>query len=129
MLQEWVSRHILESAASASTKSAAGEAASTSTSATPSRAAGAGTRSRNKGRTGSMGHGAQAVHKIKRGEHVAVRRLVPRGWVLDDPFNCLGPVVLHAQGHGVGKEFFKSIRRHALEPVSIHAVHELLEAF
>ena len=36
--------------------------------------------------------------------------------------------MFHAQRHGIRQKFFKRVRRHALEPVCIHAIHKFLEA-
>src|SRR6185312_5265222 len=53
--------------------------------------------------------------------------LVP-GWrVLNDTLKGFRPAMLHPQRHGIGKILFESIWRHALEPVSIHPVHEFLK--
>ena len=36
--------------------------------------------------------------------------------------------MFHAQRHGIRQKFFKRVWRHALQPVSIHAIHKFLEA-
>ncbi len=46
----------------------------------------------------------------------------------DESLKGLGPVLLYPEGHGVGQELFKGVRRHSLDAVAIDAGHKLLEA-
>src|SRR5215472_8182445 len=107
----------LKSTTAAAAKAAAGEAAAGKASTAPAGRAGTGTRSGDECCTGRLGHGANAVDEVKRIEHAypaPARRLIPGGRVLHDPFEGLGPAVLHAKGHGIWQEFLESIGGHAL---------------
>ena len=59
--------------------------------------------------------------------HVAARPHIPLRRIFDDPGKCLRPVVFHSQRHRVRQKLFERSRRHELQPLRIHAIHELLE--
>src|SRR6266567_4720196 len=102
-----------------------------STAESPSTEAGAtGTRAR--GRYEDLVHIARhAVHGTRKENwienSIPSRRHVPPRRILHDPGKRLRPVVLHSQRHGERQELFKRRRRHDLQPLPVHAIHELLE--
>src|SRR5579863_885959 len=120
----------LERASAPATETATGE--SSSSSPTPARPARTSSRRGDEHLVHVAGH---AVHRIRKEDGVEAcavdissRRGVPTGWAGHNAGESLRPLMLHTQRHRVGKILLKSVWRHALEPVSIHAVHEFLES-
>src|SRR6185437_3124256 len=57
----------------------------------------------------------------------AVSAFVPSWRILHDSLKCFCPAMLYAECHCVGQKLLECVGRHALQPVGIDAIHELLE--
>src|ERR1019366_2866407 len=107
-------------AATSATEATAAEASATEAATAPSRACAAGTRSGHESLVPIHRHGMHGAGEEDGIQaHIGRRSHVPRGLVLGDSLEGLGPAVLDAQRHGVREKLFEGIGRHALEAVGV----------
>src|SRR5260370_33970352 len=119
----------LERAAATAAEAAAGESTAAEAASAPAGRTGTGARRGDKCGSCLLRHAADAVDEVKSIEgRESGRRVRPGRRVLHDSHERLGPTMLHAQRHGLWKKLLKGVRRHALQAVGVHAVHEFLKA-
>src|SRR5271166_4325622 len=72
-------------------------------------------------------HGTRKENRVEAHSRPVAWTNVPTRRVLHNPRKRLRPMMLHPQRHRIRQIFFKRSRRHLLQTLGIHAIHELLK--